>query len=98
MEEIFEGRNHPLKKWEIIRDEVLKYIESLTLVFVLVEFQKYCQHKNYNSIETSLYWIHGVFFYIHWLLYYYSFSDYEIKYEIPKTSANKLIIFFTYHV
>ena len=92
-QEVFEGRNHPLKQWKTIRSEVTKNFESLTLVLVLIEFQK----KIY-SIPSSLYWIHGVFFYLHWLLYYYSFSEYEEKYEIPRTSANKLIIFFTYHV
>ena len=98
MDKPFEGRNHPLKEWNKIKTEVLDHYNSPTMVFVLVEFREYCLRKKIESIPTSLYWVHGVFFYVHWLLYYYPFYKYKDEYSIPKTSANTLTTFFTYHV
>ena len=96
--EVFEGRLHFLKKWDLVRTEVLNALNLNTVLLVLSEFRSYSQKKGIDSISSSLYWIHGVFFYLHWLIYYLSMKDYETNYSIPNTSAGNIITFMTYHV
>ena len=94
----FQGRIHSLVKWKKIKNEVLDKLSEPTVILFLQEFRDFCQKKKIKQILSSLYWVHACFLYLHWLLFYPSFSKYKSKYKVPSTSTNDMVTFFTYQV
>ena len=94
----FQGRIYRLQAWKKIREEVLDKLSENTVLLFLQEFRDICQKKKITQIPSSIYWVHGCFIYLHWLLYYPSFQTYKKTYQFPSTSANDVVTFFIFNV
>lgn len=90
---LFTGRRYSLEGFTRIRDQVLQALSETTVLVVLREFKNICSENKIYSISGSIYWIHAIFLFLHWLLFYPPFEAYKKEYKIASTTANNTISF-----
>ena len=96
----FNTRNHRLeveKRKKIYNEVIIKLGEAAVILFIDA-VKAMILELEIKRLPSSLYWVDACYLFLHWLIFYKSFQDYEREYNYPHASAFRVVEFFLNNV